>query len=121
MGLIGRPGSLHVNDESSEKTQFMNEKALVILERVKMKLTGNDFSNALTPSHSLHEKNLPEMRISEENSWRLSRKGIAIHPGVTPDSLPRGVTIAEQVEFLLREATDPHNLCQAFFGWYPFW
>ncbi|EGD80484.1 hypothetical protein PTSG_11127 [Salpingoeca rosetta] len=99
----------------------MNEKALAILERVELKLTGNDFSSALTPSVDEHEAAFKDRNGMVEGEWKLSRKGVLIRPGATPDSFPRGVSVSEQVEFLIREASDPYNLCQAFFGWYPFW
>ena len=32
-----------------------------------------------------------------------------------------GLTVNEQVEHLIKEATSHVNLCQAYIGWCPFW
>ena len=109
-----------VTDDAAAEA-MMNQKALAILDRVELKLTGNDFSSALSPSADSYERFLKATGGLEACPWRVSRKGILVRPGALPPSFPRGVSVQEQVEFLIRDASDPQNLCQAFFGWYPFW
>lgn len=59
--------------------EAVNRKALQIINRVRDKLTGNDFN-----------QDVP-------------------------------LTVQEQVDLLIRQATDNENLCQCYIGWCPFW
>lgn len=60
-------------------TEVTNKKARFIVDRVKQKLTGNDFN--------------------------------------TQDE----ITVQQQVDFLIQQATNNENLCQCYIGWCPFW
>lgn len=59
-------------------TEVTNKKARFIVDRVKQKLTGNDF---------------------------------------TQDE----ITVQQQVDLLIHQATNNENLCQCYIGWCPFW
>lgn len=59
--------------------EAVSRKALQIINRVRDKLTGNDFNQEVP------------------------------------------LTVQEQVDLLIRQATDNENLCQCYIGWCPFW
>lgn len=60
-------------------TEVTNEKARNIVDRVKQKLTGNDFNGN------------------------------------------EAISVEQQVELLIQQATNNENLCQCYIGWCPFW
>lgn len=72
-----------VNSDSTamqmHPTEATNKKARLIVDRVKQKLTGNDFNTN------------------------------------------EAITVSEQVDLLVLQATNNENLCQCYIGWCPFW
>lgn len=85
--LAQRPGGRHrsstINNPANEAEakEVQNARALVVLGRIKEKLTGRDF-------------------VSKEK-----------------DEL----NVYEQVDKLVKEATNLENLCQHYIGWCSFW
>ena len=79
----GRTENVDVPDGNNlavaQPAEITNKKARIIVDRVKQKLTGNDF-NTVDP-----------------------------------------VTVQEQIELLIQQATNNENLCQCYIGWCPFW
>ncbi|CAD7080067.1 unnamed protein product [Hermetia illucens] len=61
------------------QAEVTNKKARSIVDRVKQKLTGNDFNTQ------------------------------------------NAVTVQQQVDLLIQQATNNENLCQCYIGWCPFW
>ena len=75
--------------------EALNKKALDIVQRVRDKLTGRDFSKEV-----------------------CSRcQGRQLDGFVFQESLEVG----EQVELLISQARSHENLCQCYIGWCPFW
>lgn len=74
---------INVNSDSTamqmHPTEATNKKARLIVDRVKQKLTGNDFNTT------------------------------------------EAITVSEQVDLLVLQATNNENLCQCYIGWCPFW
>ncbi|XP_055375785.1 serine/threonine-protein kinase Tor [Condylostylus longicornis] len=63
-----------------QQTEVTNKKARMIVDRVKQKLTGNDFPTQNSP-----------------------------------------ISVQQQVDLLILQATNNENLCQCYIGWCPFW
>ena len=78
-----------VLDELQEE---LKEKAVVVIRRVKDKLTGLDFNNDHQSQHNTRG-----------------------HGNLSP------LDVHEQVDKLIQRATSNELLCQGFFGWCPFW
>ena len=98
IGKIGRslyfcrylfPGGSVVEPEA------LNKKALDIVQRVRDKLTGRDFSKEV---YSL---------VKEGNLMVLC--------------FQESLEVGEQVELLISQARSHENLCQCYIGWCPFW
>jgi hypothetical protein len=81
-----------VNDDT-DSMEKVNAKALQVLQRVSTKLKGRDVFVNSAQTQAAREK---------ENSEEYTE-------------------VSEQVQRLLVEATDHHNLAQAYLGWCPLW
>ena len=92
----------------------LNARAVEIINRINSKLTGRDFVNAKTSGASASGTN--------GNGGAGDYSG-SIHStpilglGSTEDDL----TVEEQVDRLIGEATSDENLCQLYSGWQPWW
>eukprot|EP00981_Chlorochromonas_danica_P010478 scaffold3243_cov173-Ochromonas_danica.AAC.11 len=115
MSMSGRQSYLHPATLTSEQDylkaddqqQELTEKAVVVIRRVRDKLTGLDFPE--TTSSTLPP--LPLGGVSNGSTTTTTSHGSGV----------QALAVPEQVERLIREATSNENLSQSFFGWCPYW
>ena len=105
-------GSILDAQGGGDAKEVQNVRALQVLARVKEKLTGRDFG----PNTS-----------SNSSSGGLSGLGLTGSiDGISSSSnasleVMGGLQVGDQVDRLLRQATDVENLCQHYIGWCSFW
>jgi len=105
-------GSVLDAQGGADAKEVQNARALQVLARVKEKLTGRDFTpNANTSTVNGGASGLGLMGGLEGISSNGNGNGEAIG----------GLPVSEQVDRLLRQATDVENLCQHYIGWCSFW
>jgi FKBP12-rapamycin complex-associated protein len=92
--------------------EVQNARALQVLARVKEKLTGRDFG----PNASSNSFNNGLSAAGLTGDLR----GISGN-GSGNAELMGGLQVSDQVDRLLRQATDVENLCQHYIGWCSFW
>lgn len=108
-------GTLDAQDPDAKEVK--NARAVQVLARVKEKLTGKDFKPSPNPNrnttngvngvHSLHNGPM--------NGSRLD------HPTSTVIGAGGGLSVSEQVDKLVQQATNVENLSQHYVGWCSFW
>ncbi len=108
---------------------MQNARALQVLARVKQKLTGRDFTptsttgqgnSILTPAQRLEASTAGTMDLGAIVAAAALDGSAGGHLGVER----RGegeLLVAEQVEKLIKQATNTENLCQHYIGWCSFW
>ncbi len=80
-----------------------NAYAMSVLRRVELKLDGQDVGdNRYSLSLELYIRVLAKFLLTLHLCWTS-----------------RGISIAEQVDYLLRQATSLDNLCNMYEGWTP--
>ena len=141
-------GSILDPQAGADAKEVQNARALQVLARVKEKLTGRDFNtnagygaNGMgsmasvgsmssipqTPNSDLNGLAGAQLSIDGNSSHRVNgTKGanMANGGGPTGDAglvAVGGLQVGEQVDRLLRQATDVENLCQHYIGWCSFW
>jgi FATC domain len=99
-----------------------------VLARVKEKLTGRDFTPTITPG--LLTSNLtPGQRLENSMGGAMDLGAIVAAAALDGSSGGHGterrgegeLLVAEQVEKLIKQATNTENLCQHYIGWCSFW
>jgi len=118
-------------------TEGLNERAVLVLERIKNKLTGRDFIQDPVNSGiggpvagQCTFQRLPavgetcESVADVENGERLGgragpRRGT--NTMSLGEDLGENLDVAGQVQRLVLQATSHENLCQSYIGWCPFW
>eukprot|EP01012_Entosiphon_sulcatum_P054443 TRINITY_DN7521_c0_g1_i1.p1 TRINITY_DN7521_c0_g1~~TRINITY_DN7521_c0_g1_i1.p1 ORF type:complete len:2724 (+),score=384.89 TRINITY_DN7521_c0_g1_i1:801-8174(+) len=78
-----------------------------------------------TQSHSRRQShnrrrdaNTPQPAVSAS---ALDEDGTSRLQYMDDDANPQGLSVADQVQRLIRQATSHQNLCQCYIGWCPFW
>ncbi|RID56915.1 hypothetical protein BRARA_F00328 [Brassica rapa] len=84
-----------------DANEVLNERAVVVMERMSNKLTGRDFSTSASPSNP----------IADHNNLL----------GGDSHEVEHGLSVKVQVQKLIDQATSHENLCQNYVGWCPFW
>ncbi len=87
-------------DSVYDPSNVLRDKAVVVIRRVKDKLTGMDFSQGTG--------------IGGRGRGGAGGGGLGGDGGQALD-------VAEQVDRLINLATSTEHLCMSFFGWCPFW
>lgn len=102
----------------------LNQRALAIMERIQQKLLGRDYPSLsyLHLSGNGLESMPPETRgggegLGKEEDLASSASLSSSMVGVARVHL----SVEEQVDRLIKEATSVENLCRLFMGWCPFW
>jgi serine/threonine-protein kinase mTOR len=96
----------------ADAKEVQNARALQVLARVKEKLTGRDFGpNA---SSSSFNSGINGLSLTDD------LRGISSTSSGNTE-LIGGLQVSDQVDWLLRQATDVENLCQHYIGWCSFW
>jgi FKBP12-rapamycin complex-associated protein len=96
----------------ADAKEVQNARALQVLARVKEKLTGRDFGpNA---SSSSFNSGINGLSLTDD------LRGISSTSSGNTE-LMGGLQVGDQVDRLLRQATDVENLCQHYIGWCSFW
>ena len=110
----------------------LQDKAVVVIRRVRDKLTGLDFapprgSRSRAPAASVAGASARPgagARTGEDTPSRVagqtggaSTGGTVVQGGREPGALD----VAQQVDRLIVQATSNENLCLSFVGWCPFW
>ncbi|XP_057821315.1 serine/threonine-protein kinase TOR isoform X2 [Cryptomeria japonica] len=90
-----------------DANEVLNERAVVVMTRMRNKLTGRDFPSGTTGSVPINAA-----------LYSVDRSGLGI--GDTREAEP-GLTVKFQVQKLIAQATLHENLCQSYIGWCPFW
>lgn len=90
-------------------------------------LGSSEHSPSTLPSRSRHHLHISES-IEAPVEINLNKRALAIVTrvrdklsGTDFPSIEGPVSIAKQVELLIKEATNNENLCQCYMGWCPFW
>lgn len=100
-----------------------------MLARVKEKLTGRDFTPTATTGQA-NSTLTPGQRLEASGAGSMDLGAIvaaAALDGISSGHLGverRGegeLLVAEQVEKLIKQATNTENLCQHYIGWCSFW
>ena len=96
-----------------------NEKALALIERVNLKLSGLEFDPDASPvSRSILRRNGFSLLIMlQEKSPFVSTLPEADSSAAAVNAM----SVEDQVGRIIAEATTPENLCRAYMGWFPFW
>ena len=105
-----------------------SEVANTALQRVQAKLTGTDFSTRkeveIKPVHQTRRTTLDQIFMDNtprESLPSLSLPRAHLHPSQARQS-GEEVSVTEQVNLLILEATSLDNLAEAYItGWAPFW
>jgi FATC domain len=84
-----------------EEEDQLNARAIAVIERIQMKLTGRDFVTTTTASSTAAAGS------SSTSGSRGSKDKSA---------LQQQLGVEHQVDQLIQQATDVHNLCQLFTG-----
>jgi len=92
--------------------EVQNARALQVLARVKEKLTGRDFGPKA--SSSSFNGGINGLSLTDD------LRGISSTSSGNTE-LMGGLQVSDQVDRLLRQATDVENLCQHYIGWCSFW
>jgi serine/threonine-protein kinase mTOR len=120
--------SLRSPTNTQDAREVQNARALQVLARVKEKLTGRDFTPTTTTTGPNGAANLTPGQRLEASSGGAMELG-AIVAAAALDGGSAGVErrgegellVAEQVEKLIKQATNTENLCQHYIGWCSFW
>ncbi|GAB2247138.1 hypothetical protein Droror1_Dr00007020 [Drosera rotundifolia] len=87
-----------------DANEVLNERAVIVMDRMSNKLTGRDFSsNPTTPG---------SVQYTAENGNIFSGDSREVE---------HGLSVKVQVQKLIDQATSHENLCQNYVGWCPFW
>jgi FKBP12-rapamycin complex-associated protein len=136
-GIILDPAKSSENNVAAQEAkEVQNARALVVLARVKEKLTGRDFKPASPGTmvaglagdlNGLRLEALMDVGGGSMNRVQginpTTPKPVAI-PGSAPETTMAGIGglgVAEQVDRLILQATNVENLCQHYIGWCSFW
>ncbi|KAF3971928.1 hypothetical protein CMV_004520 [Castanea mollissima] len=85
--------------------EVLNERAVVVMNRMSHKLTGRDFSTSSSVSTS-------SIQHAVDHSTLISGESREVD---------HGLTVKLQVQKLITQARSHENLCQNYVGWCPFW
>jgi len=86
-----------MKEQTDEEAESTSHKGLAVLRRIADKLKGRDFD-------------------------QRGRARTAPNPAqIPPDDLAEPLPVNDQVDRLIRQATNVENLCQCYVGWCPFW
>ena len=99
--------------------QEHNEKALVLIDRVKLKLSGMEFHNEQTVSKQASKVRLQGALMALLQAPDLNAS--LLEASFSPFTQQQDVTVDEQVKLITAQATSSENLCQAYMGWFPYW
>jgi serine/threonine-protein kinase mTOR len=97
-----------------QEKEVQNQRALQVLARIKDKLTGKDFGGA---SHGVGG-------VVANGANGNTNGHVNGDTGTVGEALMAeagGLSINEQVEKLIEQATKVENLCQHYIGWCSFW
>jgi len=86
-------------------------------------LEDEDMLNALTTKDkigkSLEDEGESQMEATNDKAVQITNR---INSKLTgKDFAPRELDVKEQVDMLIKQATDVENLCQCYIGWSPYW
>ena len=127
--LPGAMSSIRSPGNVQDAREVQNARALQVLARVKEKLTGRDFpptatpgppNSSLTPGQRLEASTAASMDLGAIVAAAALDGSVSGHLGLER----RGegeLLVAEQVEKLIKQATNMQNLCQHYIGWCSFW
>ena len=105
-------GSILDPQGGADAKEVQNARALQVLARVREKLTGRDFGlSAGTSTVNGGASGLGLMGGVD---------GMGVN-GNGDNGLMGGLQVSDQVDRLLRQATEVENLCQHYIGWCSFW
>lgn len=102
-----------------EMREVQNARALQVLARVKDKLTGRDFKKSEHGRSGDMSDRLPVPIDSKSVQSNSSQSQTENGTGV--GGVGGGLSVAEQVDRLIIQATSVENLCQHYIGWCSFW
>jgi serine/threonine-protein kinase mTOR len=126
--LPGGVSSVRSPNNTNDAREVQNARALQVLARVKEKLTGRDFTPTTTTGASA--KNLTPGQRLEASAGAVELGAIVAAAALDGSASGylglerRGegeLLVAEQVEKLIKQATNTENLCQHYIGWCSFW
>lgn len=80
-----------------DANEVLNERAVVVMDRMSHKLTGRDFSSSAIPSNP----------IADHNNLL----------GGDSHEVEHGLSVKLQVQKLINQATSHENLCQNYVGY----
>ena len=100
----GNSASLETPEEEPLQEANLNARALEVINRIQAKLTGTDFMQppTLDIDTSSHSDTTTVRPVLDEADYAI-------------------MTVEQQVERLIQEATSVENLCQLFTGWCALW
>jgi FATC domain len=84
-----------------EEEDQLNARAIAVIERIQMKLTGRDFVTSASSTAA----------VGSGTSGNSSSRA-----GKDKSALQQQLGVEHQVDQLIQQATDVHNLCQLFTG-----
>ncbi|XP_068316986.1 serine/threonine-protein kinase TOR-like [Pyrus communis] len=96
---------LQAVNQLGDANEVLNELAVVVMARMKSKLTGRDFSaSSSVSSSSIQHAIDPSTLISGDSR-----------------EVDHSLSVKQQVQKLIIQASSSENLCQNYVGWCPFW
>ncbi|KAM2081286.1 hypothetical protein ACFX1T_034942 [Malus domestica] len=96
---------LEAVNQLGDANEVLNELAVVVMARMKSKLTGRDFSAGSSVSSSSIQHAIDHSTLISGDSREVDH----------------GLSVKQQVQKLIIQASSSENLCQNYVGWCPFW
>ncbi|XP_028958004.2 serine/threonine-protein kinase TOR isoform X1 [Malus domestica] len=96
---------LEAVNQLGDANEVLNELAVVVMARMKSKLTGRDFSASSSVSSSSIQHAIDHSTLISGDSREVDH----------------GLSVKQQVQKLIIQASSSENLCQNYVGWCPFW
>ncbi|KAK9666552.1 hypothetical protein RND81_14G193000 [Saponaria officinalis] len=95
---------LEAVNQLGDANEVLNERAVIVMDRMSNKLTGRDFSTFSTAAGA-------SQYTPDSNNL----------PSGDARDVEHGLSVKLQVQKLIDQATSHENLCQNYVGWCPFW
>ncbi|XP_041013717.1 serine/threonine-protein kinase TOR-like isoform X1 [Juglans microcarpa x Juglans regia] len=96
---------LQAVNQLGDANEVLNERAVVVMDRMSNKLTGRDFSTCSPVSTSSVQHGVDQTTLISGDTREVDH----------------GLSVKLQVQKLIIQATSHENLCQNYVGWCPFW
>ena len=93
-------------EEEEVRQKELNTIAEIVIERIQQKLRGLEFNNIKI------QKNPQEMADSELQKFMSGYGG---------QKLQQRMNVNDQVDILIKQATNHENLSSCYIGWCPYW